>query len=56
MQLAAKFRNSGQTCVCANRVLVQEGICGHMLKMDYGLTIFFLNNIVMFSVSFFSSM
>ncbi|KAL9249905.1 Succinate-semialdehyde dehydrogenase, mitochondrial-like protein [Drosera capensis] len=24
--LAAKFRNSGQTCVCANRVLVQEGI------------------------------
>jgi hypothetical protein len=26
LQLAAKFRNSGQTCVCANRVLVQEGI------------------------------
>ncbi|CAI8587836.1 unnamed protein product [Vicia faba] len=26
MQLAAKFRNSGQTCVCANRILVQEGI------------------------------
>ncbi|KAL5068499.1 hypothetical protein RYX36_019386, partial [Vicia faba] len=25
-QLAAKFRNSGQTCVCANRILVQEGI------------------------------
>ncbi|XP_037491477.1 succinate-semialdehyde dehydrogenase, mitochondrial [Jatropha curcas] len=24
--LAAKFRNSGQTCVCANRLLVQEGI------------------------------
>ncbi|KAM3683991.1 hypothetical protein ACB098_11G008300 [Castanea mollissima] len=24
--IAAKFRNSGQTCVCANRVLVQEGI------------------------------
>ncbi|XP_022735710.1 succinate-semialdehyde dehydrogenase, mitochondrial [Durio zibethinus] len=24
--LAAKFRNSGQTCVCANRVIVQEGI------------------------------
>jgi acyl-CoA reductase-like NAD-dependent aldehyde dehydrogenase len=23
--LAAKFRNSGQTCVCANRVLVQDG-------------------------------
>uniref|UniRef100_A0A9I9DL01 Succinate-semialdehyde dehydrogenase n=1 Tax=Cucumis melo TaxID=3656 RepID=A0A9I9DL01_CUCME len=24
--IAAKFRNSGQTCVCANRILVQEGI------------------------------
>ncbi|XP_039072161.1 succinate-semialdehyde dehydrogenase, mitochondrial-like isoform X2 [Hibiscus syriacus] len=25
-RIAAKFRNSGQTCVCANRVIVQEGI------------------------------
>lgn len=24
--LASKFRNAGQTCVCANRMLVQEGI------------------------------
>jgi succinate-semialdehyde dehydrogenase len=24
--LAAKFHNSGHTCVCANRVIVQEGI------------------------------
>src|SRR5690606_13721805 len=24
--MASKFRNSGQTCVCANRVLVQAGI------------------------------
>ncbi len=24
--LASKFRNAGQTCVCANRVLVQDGI------------------------------
>lgn len=24
--MAAKYRNSGQTCVCANRVLVQDGI------------------------------
>lgn len=24
--IASKFRNSGQTCVCANRILVQEGI------------------------------
>jgi succinate-semialdehyde dehydrogenase/glutarate-semialdehyde dehydrogenase len=24
--IASKFRNSGQTCVCANRIIVQEGI------------------------------
>ena len=24
--IAAKFRNTGQTCVCANRILVQEGV------------------------------
>jgi succinate-semialdehyde dehydrogenase/glutarate-semialdehyde dehydrogenase len=24
--LASKFRNAGQTCVCANRVLVQDGV------------------------------
>ena len=24
--VASKFRNAGQTCVCANRILVQEGI------------------------------
>lgn len=24
--MASKFRNSGQTCVCANRILVQDGI------------------------------
>ena len=24
--IASKFRNSGQTCVCANRLLVQDGI------------------------------
>ena len=24
--LASKYRNSGQTCVCANRIFVQEGI------------------------------
>jgi len=24
--LAAKFRNTGQTCVCVNRILVQDGI------------------------------
>lgn len=24
--IAAKFRNTGQTCVCANRILVQDGV------------------------------
>ena len=24
--LASKYRNAGQTCVCANRILVQAGI------------------------------
>ena len=24
--IASKYRNSGQTCVCANRIFVQEGI------------------------------
>ncbi|MDZ7842443.1 MAG: NAD-dependent succinate-semialdehyde dehydrogenase [Gammaproteobacteria bacterium] len=24
--MASKFRNTGQTCVCANRILVQEGV------------------------------
>jgi succinate-semialdehyde dehydrogenase/glutarate-semialdehyde dehydrogenase len=23
---ASKFRNGGQTCVCANRILVQSGV------------------------------
>jgi succinate-semialdehyde dehydrogenase/glutarate-semialdehyde dehydrogenase len=23
--LASKYRNSGQTCVCANRFLIQDG-------------------------------
>ncbi|MCW2256123.1 succinate-semialdehyde dehydrogenase/glutarate-semialdehyde dehydrogenase [Providencia alcalifaciens] len=30
--LAAKFRNSGQTCVCANRILVQEGVYDEFAK------------------------
>ena len=24
--MASKFRNAGQTCVCANRILVQDGV------------------------------
>jgi len=30
--LASKFRNSGQTCVCANRFLVQDGVYGEFAK------------------------
>ncbi len=29
--MASKFRNSGQTCVCANRILVQRGIHGQFV-------------------------
>jgi len=29
--LASKFRNAGQTCICANRLLVQEGIYDRFL-------------------------
>ena len=25
--IASKFRNGGQTCVCSNRILVQDGVC-----------------------------
>jgi succinate-semialdehyde dehydrogenase/glutarate-semialdehyde dehydrogenase len=30
--LASKFRNSGQTCVCANRIFAQEGIYGEFTR------------------------
>jgi succinate-semialdehyde dehydrogenase/glutarate-semialdehyde dehydrogenase len=30
--IASKFRNSGQTCVCANRIFVQEGIYDKFLE------------------------
>ena len=30
--IAAKYRNSGQTCVCANRFLVQSGIYEHFAE------------------------
>lgn len=30
--LAAKFRNAGQTCVCANRIFVQSGIHDEFVK------------------------
>ncbi|MER9443698.1 NAD-dependent succinate-semialdehyde dehydrogenase [Mesorhizobium sp. M0340] len=42
--IASKFRNGGQTCVCANRILVQEGVydafaeklSGHVTRMKVG--------------------
>ena len=30
--IASKFRNTGQTCVCANRILVQDGIYDAFVK------------------------
>lgn len=30
--MACKFRNAGQTCICANRILVQKGIYGKFLE------------------------
>lgn len=30
--IASKYRNAGQTCVCANRILVQEGIYDHFME------------------------
>jgi succinate-semialdehyde dehydrogenase/glutarate-semialdehyde dehydrogenase len=30
--IASKFRNTGQTCVCANRILVQDGIYDTFVK------------------------
>lgn len=30
--IASKFRNAGQTCVCANRVLVQDGIYNSFME------------------------
>ncbi|MFN6116170.1 MAG: aldehyde dehydrogenase family protein, partial [Flavobacteriales bacterium] len=31
--MASKFRNAGQTCVCANRILVQRGISDRFVPM-----------------------
>lgn len=44
LQLAAKFRNSGQTCVCANRVLVQEGMNGKFSFIPWGTLLLGLSN------------
>lgn len=49
LQLAAKFRNSGQTCVCANRVLVQEGIDENIAFTD--ILICMVDAIVLFSLN-----
>ena len=41
--IASKFRNAGQTCVCANRILVQDGIydsfAGRLSKAVQGLKV-----------------
>jgi succinate-semialdehyde dehydrogenase/glutarate-semialdehyde dehydrogenase len=41
--MASKYRNAGQTCVCVNRILVQEGIydafVGRLLKAVEGLKV-----------------
>ena len=43
--LASKFRNSGQTCICANRLLVQEGVYEQFLeKIAAALESFKLGN------------
>lgn len=31
--MASKFRNSGQTCVCANRIYVQDGIYSQFIEL-----------------------
>jgi succinate-semialdehyde dehydrogenase/glutarate-semialdehyde dehydrogenase len=31
--LASKYRNAGQTCVCANRILVQDSVMGEYSRM-----------------------
>lgn len=36
--LICKFRNAGQTCICANRILVQEGIYDAFVKEFTSLT------------------
>jgi succinate-semialdehyde dehydrogenase/glutarate-semialdehyde dehydrogenase len=32
LSLMSKFRNAGQTCICANRIYVQESIYNHFVK------------------------
>ncbi len=37
--VAAKFRNAGQTCVCSNRLLIQEGIYAQFVRKFNAATI-----------------
>ncbi len=34
--MASKYRNTGQTCVCANRILVQDGVYDAFAEMLTG--------------------
>jgi succinate-semialdehyde dehydrogenase/glutarate-semialdehyde dehydrogenase len=34
--IASKYRNAGQTCVCANRILVQDGVYDASTKAPRG--------------------
>lgn len=43
--LASKFRNAGQTCVCANRILVQDGIYDEFAsKLEKAISEFKIGN------------
>jgi len=30
--ITSKYRNAGQTCICANRIMVQDSICDHFVE------------------------
>jgi succinate-semialdehyde dehydrogenase / glutarate-semialdehyde dehydrogenase len=34
LAIASKYRNAGQTCVCANRILVQDGVYDAVEKVE----------------------
>jgi hypothetical protein len=34
LAIASKYRNAGQTCVCTNRILVQDGVYDAVEKVE----------------------